>query len=421
MTWPAFPLAKLAIELQPGFAQQPNREEGGLPHLRTNNVSEEGHIDLSAIKTILPNREQREKYSLQPFDILFNNTNSPALVGKTALFTEKGEFLFSNHMTRIRVRPNLANPSYIARYLHWVWKTGGFRHMVTQWVSQAAINRTQLTKLHVSLPPLAEQRRIVEILDQADAFRKKRAEADAKADRILPALFYKMFGVPTKNNSCWEETSLGEFSLEFRYGTSTKCGVEPVGLPVLRIPNVIGGEVDLSDLKYAALSDDEAGRLLLEPGDILFVRTNGNPSYVGRCAIFDLVERYVFASYLIRARIDLRRADPRFVTEYLRTSKGRRAMAPYIRTTAGQSNISVEGLRQIPILLPPLSLQRQFGGFADIMRASRRKREQARNLTRSFFDSTLHHAFTGDLTARWRESRIKELLAEMEAQERAPV
>ncbi|MBA5867559.1 MAG: hypothetical protein GDA67_12785 [Nitrospira sp. CR1.3] len=281
------------------------------------------------------------------------------------------------------------------------------------------VTKTALKKFRVPLPPLSEQRRIVEILDQADAIRKQRAEADAKADRILPALFHKMFSDPAKYNTQWEQTTLGEFSLEFRYGTSTKCGIERVGLPVLRIPNVIGGEIDLSDLKYADLPNDEADRLSLEPGDILFVRTNGNPAYVGRCAIFDLAERYVFASYLIRARIDLKRADPCFVTEYLRTSEGRRAMAPYIRTTAGQSNISVEGLKQIPVLLPPLALQKQFGEFVATIRESRQKWERARSGIRNFFDSMLHHAYSGNLTAKWRESHMQELLAEMEGQAKA--
>ena len=99
-------------------------------------------------------------------------------------------------MTRVRINHEVADPRFIARYLFWTWKIGGFRMMVTQWVNQAAINRTMLGSLRICLPPLSEQRRIVEILDQGDALRKKRTEADSKAARILPALFYKMFVIP---------------------------------------------------------------------------------------------------------------------------------------------------------------------------------------------------------------------------------
>ncbi len=58
------------------------------------------------------------------------------------------------------------------------------------------VTKTALKKFKIPLPPLTEQRCIVEILDRADSLRRKRAEADAKAARILPALFYKMFGDP---------------------------------------------------------------------------------------------------------------------------------------------------------------------------------------------------------------------------------
>ncbi|MCI0563691.1 MAG: restriction endonuclease subunit S, partial [Nitrososphaera sp.] len=79
------------------------------------------------------------------------------------------------------------------------------------------VSRGNLKHYRIKLPPLSEQRRIVEILDQADALRKKRAEADVKAERILPALFYKMFGDPVTNPMKWPSGKLGAF------GTLRNC------------------------------------------------------------------------------------------------------------------------------------------------------------------------------------------------------
>ena len=73
-----------------------------------------------------------------------------------------------------------------------------------------AVTDAVVRKATIPLPPLSEQRRIVEILDQADALRKKRAEADAKADRILPALFIKMFGDPSTNPRGWDRIPLSQ-------------------------------------------------------------------------------------------------------------------------------------------------------------------------------------------------------------------
>ena len=67
------------------------------------------------------------------------------------------------------------------------------------------------------LPPLSEQRQIVAILDQADALRKKRAEADAKADRILDCLFIRMFGDPEINSMGWEKAKISNLAVELRY------------------------------------------------------------------------------------------------------------------------------------------------------------------------------------------------------------
>lgn len=73
-----------------------------------------------------------------------------------------------------------------------------------------AISRSEVEDLVVPLRTLSEQRRIVEILDQADALRKLRAEADAKAERILPALFVRMFGDPERNPKAWTTKPLAE-------------------------------------------------------------------------------------------------------------------------------------------------------------------------------------------------------------------
>jgi type I restriction enzyme S subunit len=243
-----------------------------------------------------------------------------------------------------------------------------------------------------------------------------RAEADAKAERILPALFIKMFGDPATNPMGWEEKNLSDLDIDFRYGTSVKCDSIINGLPVLRIPNILGGEINLDVLKYGELSSEEINRLLLQKGDLLFVRTNGNPDYVGRCAVFDLDDPYVFASYLIRARVPKNTIKSHFIAAYLQTPSGRQGMLPFIRTTAGQSNISVEGLKKIPIFLPDLELQHNFVNQLHKLYKLRRQSEESKSLLEVNFRLLLNRAFSGELTAKWREAHMKELLAEMEEQ-----
>ena len=282
--------------------------------------------------------------------------------------------------------------------------------------------RTDVARLPIPFTGISEQRRIVELLEQADGLRRKRTEADALADRILPAVFRKMFGDPNRR---YNPVPFSSLVREFCYGTSNRS--EDQGRPALRIPNVVGEDLDLSVLKLVPVTDDEFSRLQLLEGDMLFVRTNGNPDYVGRCAVFGNyavresgfpVDEFVFASYLIRARLKPAHANPYFIKQYLQSPGGRAALRERSRTSAGQFNINTEGLGSLPIPLPPLSEQKRFAFFVLSMRRLRLQWQSSQERIDQIFATMLHRAFTGELTAKWREAHLKELLAEMEQQAR---
>ena len=106
-SWPIVKLGSILTDIQPGFASGKHNSQGtGLPHLRPMNVSTNGQIDRSVVKSIDPRLADRPARRLQSGDVLFNNTNSPELVGKTALFIDPDEPAFSNHMTRLRTNPS---------------------------------------------------------------------------------------------------------------------------------------------------------------------------------------------------------------------------------------------------------------------------------------------------------------------------
>jgi len=337
-----------------------------------------------------------------------------ATVGKTALLGINA----STNQAICNIQPN---PEIVENKFLWHFLKSNIKELLYKRVGGAQPNISQqiIKETKAPIPPISEQRRIVEILDQADHLRKLRANADAKAQRILPALFIKMFGDPIANPMGWPLKKMRDLSVDLRYGTSTKCSSNEIGLPVLRIPNVVSGRINLNDLKFVELSKNEIDNLLMEQGDILFVRTNGNRDYVGRCSVFDLDGNYLYASYLIRARLYKEKVDSKFVGIYLSTPTGRQAMAPFIRTTAGQSNISQEGLKQIPIPLPPIEKQKKFCRMVEEIRNLNKLQFIGFEKFDFLFAVLLHRAFTGDLTASWREAHMKEVLQEMEVQAKA--
>ena len=103
--WPIASIAEIAQEIKAGFASgKSGVDTEGVPHLRPMNVTEGGQFTWEGLKRISEDEYRgREDFALVPGDVLFNNTNSKELVGKTCLIPEEIRGGFSNHMTRIRV------------------------------------------------------------------------------------------------------------------------------------------------------------------------------------------------------------------------------------------------------------------------------------------------------------------------------
>ena len=221
-----------------------------------------------------------------------------------------------------------------------------------------------LMSMRVPLPPPQEQRRIVDILNRARRIETLRRRAAERLREFVPALFVRMFGDPVENPMGWEVRPLADLMQEFRYGTSRKChdATDSDGaVPVLRVPNILRGRVDWTNLKFASLRGDERKNLTLEHGDILFVRTNGNPEYIGRCAVFRERRPTAYASYLIRARLKRDGAvAPEYVSCGLALPAMRQSLLRMTRTAAGNYNISIDLLGRIRIPVPEPQLQQEF-------------------------------------------------------------
>jgi type I restriction enzyme S subunit len=159
--WERKRLGEVVREALPGFACGKRAEEDGFIQLRMNNISTTGQLDLSAVLKVPATPEQVEKYRLIPGDVLFNNTNSVELVGKTVLFNEEnGIFLYSNHLTRLRTKPEFLNPVYLTFWLQLQWYKRVFEMTCNRWIGQAAVQREKLLCFKIPIPPIPDQHRI---------------------------------------------------------------------------------------------------------------------------------------------------------------------------------------------------------------------------------------------------------------------
>lgn len=159
--------------------------------------------------------------------------------------------------------------------------------------------------------------------------------------------------------SGWVWTSLDQLVAESSYGTSVKCNYESGGTPVLRIPNVSGGKLDLRDMK-SSITELGIGELdHLAVGDVLVIRTNGSIGLVGRAAAVTcaLPVPHYFASYLLRLRCIETTYIHRWIVAVLSAGAGRKWLEARAASSAGQHNISLSTLLTMSIPLPPLEEQ----------------------------------------------------------------
>jgi type I restriction enzyme S subunit len=153
----------------------------------------------------------------------------------------------------------------------------------------------------------------------------------------------------------WTWASLDQLAWSAQYGTSQKCGYLGPGEPVLRIPNLRDGLIDLDDMKRSLLRLDLPPGEHVSPGDLLIVRTNGSEELIGRAGMTleRLNEPTYFASYLIRYRLTGDRARWRWIRAFTESSVFRDQVLSSIGSSAGQYNLSMGKLDSFPVALPP--------------------------------------------------------------------
>lgn len=149
---------------------------------------------------------------------------------------------------------------------------------------------------------------------------------------------------------------IGELAEFIQYGISERANTDGAGVPMIRMNNLQPLGWDFSDLKHIELGEVALKKHRLEQGDILFNRTNSK-ELVGKCEVFNAPGDWVFASYLIRVRLDRSRALPEFVSAFLNTEAGRMQIDQVSRQIAGMSNVNAEELKELDVPLPPVSVQ----------------------------------------------------------------
>lgn len=367
--------------------------------MRTKNVQVEG-LDCSDLISVPRHFMKREEQRLKDGDLLISSANSWELVGKTS-FVEKLDYdaTAGGFISIVRAKKNKVDPKYLYYWLVTPETQLTIRHLGKQTTNISNLDVARFKRLEIPLPPLKEQKRIATILDKADAIRQKRQQAIALADDFLRSVFLDMFGDPVTNPKGWVVKPLGKDIIHANNGLARRRKDEDnVGDIVLRLQDVHYDGIHFDkELNRIALDDKEKARYKIDAGDILFIRVNGNPDYVGRSAVFNGHTEDVYHNdHIIRIKVSSS-FEPKFLSYVFNSHAGRRIIAKKTKTSAGQHTISQGGIEELTIYRPPLEKQKSFVKIMNALMSMIENSFKSDGLNVGLFAALSQKAFTGQL------------------------
>ncbi len=262
------------------------------------------------------------------------------------------------------------------------------------------VSKAVVSRIEIPLPPLPEQRRIADILDQADAVRVKRRAARAKLDDLARSIFLELFGDPVTNPNGWpEDRVLGDVANIMSGITKGRklTGAATRKVPYLAVVNVQDRRLDLNTVKTIEATEAEISRYQLKLGDLLLTE-GGDSDKLGRGSLWsEEISECIHQNHIFRVRLADDRLTPLFLNWLIGSERGKRYFLKSAKQTTGIASINLLQLRAFPILTPPLALQQRFAAAIERVAALSGEVQQSVNTLDALFASLQYRAFRAEL------------------------
>jgi len=273
-----------------------------------------------------------------------------------------------------------------------------------------SLNLRSLGKIKIPLPPLEEQKKIVEILQFADYLKERRREAIKLIDKIVMSLFYDMFGDPATNPKGWEVKKLSEIAdinprnfIPENWNDEKEVGFIPM-------ENIDGETGEIRQIGIKKLSRVRSGKTRFKEKDVLFAKITPCVENKKVALVRNLPSEVGFGStefHVIRAKEGI--TVPEFVLYLARTGYVREQAILSMTGTSGRKRVPASFLKNFDVPLPSLDLQQEFAEIVSKLEDKRKKMEEAEEKLEMLYQILLKQAFTGKLTEEWRMRRKEDL------------
>lgn len=361
-----------------GYAFKPeDRGDVGLPIIRIQDLTGNAH-DLGFY-----NGEYPPKIEINNGDVLISWSASLGVY-----VWNRGKALLNQHIFKVVFDKEHIDKNYFVYAL--MCKLSEMKTK-TRGATMKHIIKKDFDAIMIPYPPILEQIKITNKLDRITKIIEQRKQELNLLDNLIKARFVELFGDPIRNPKGWDVVTIGDIIADVRYGTS-KPAVEGGKYPYLRMNNLTSdGHLDLNDLKYIDIPDDEIEKCVVRKGDVLFNRTN-SIELVGKTAVFDLPGDMIVAGYIIRVRLN-GRLLPEVLSQYMNLEVLKDILRSMAKGAVNQANINAQELQSIKIYVPDMELQKQFIEMKRQVDKSKVAVQKALDETQLLFDSLMQKYF----------------------------
>lgn len=363
----------------------------------------EGQLPIIRIQNLGENNASSFVYWDDNYDLKFIITKGDMLLslsGSIKVDVWKGpDALLNQRIVKISPKQSISE-----RWLY--WQISNALLEIEKMGKLALVNNVSINDLKafkVFLPPLEEQKRIVEVLGKADRLRQKDRQLLAHYDQLLQSVFLDMFGETNPDSANWEEVSIKDIAAPQKGSMRTgPFGSDLLhsefvdeGVFVLGIDNVVNNTFEwgkarfITELKYEKLK-----RYKVHPGDVLvsIMATTGRTAVVPN----DMPEA-INSKHLAAITLNRKLAEPIFLSYSLHSDPKVVFQLTAQNRGAIMNGLNLGIIKETKINLPPLSLQEQFAEITASINKQKSTVEATLTKSEELFQSLLQKAFKGEL------------------------
>ncbi|WP_417447542.1 restriction endonuclease subunit S [Idiomarina abyssalis] len=393
MRWKTAALADLADVFNGKTPSKKEQRDRGHPVLKIKDVNEDslfkGSFE-SFCEPELADKFENKRIKLND-TLILNAAHNSDYVGSKQYCAEQAVVNALPTGEWLVVRAN--NKDLQPRFLNYWLKSPQTRFQIKQLVKGIHLYPKDVARLKISLPPIEEQKRIVSILDMADAIRRKRQQAIQFADDFLRSAFLDMFGDPVTNTKGWEIKPLGEVST-FENGDRSSnypSGEDIVksGVLFLSTKNIVYDTLDLKKIQFITRDKfSSLSRGKVQKGDLI-ITLRGT---LGACCIFDCEYEQAF----INAQMMIIRPHDSVKSTFLHdllVSKAIKAHLQSLGQGGAVPQLTANQLKELRLPIPSIDEQVKYEAARKVIFGLLDKMPRSTN--RDLFDSLSQKAFSG--------------------------